>query len=133
MSYVLLYAVTVVVFLGLDAVGLRLIVKPVFDRHIGDMLREPPHYAPALVFYLFYVVGLVWFVSAPALRDDTALVTVFVLGGFFGAVAYGTYEFSNMATLKGWTWSMLATDLVWGTVLTGTSAVAGVAAVRAIS
>lgn len=133
MSLVLLYVATVVLFLGLDVLGLRLIVKPVFDQDIGGMLLENPRYGPALVFYLFYIAGLLWFVSAPALTASTSLGTVFALGAAFGAIAYGTYEFSNLATLKGWTWRMLWTDLIWGTLLTGTSAAGGLAITRAIT
>ena len=47
-------------------------------------------------------------------------------------MAYGTYEFTNLATLKDWTWRMVATDLVWGTLLTGTSAAIGVLGTRSI-
>jgi uncharacterized membrane protein len=127
MSLVLLYFATVILFLGLDILGLRFVVKPVFDRDIGHLLLESPRYGPALIFYLFYVAGLLWFVSAPALRDGTSLPVVFALGAAFGAIGYGTYEFSNMATLKGWTWRMLTTDLLWGMALTGISATGGLA------
>jgi uncharacterized membrane protein len=133
MQIVLLYVSSVVVFLGLDIIGLRLIVKPVFDRDIGAILLDAPRYGPALIFYLFYVAGLLWFVSYPGLRDGTSLGMIFLLGAFFGAIGYGTYEFSNMATLQGWSCQMLITDLTWGTVLTGTTAVAGVAIARALS
>jgi uncharacterized membrane protein len=50
-----------------------------------------------------------------------------------GALAYGTYEFTNLATLKHWNWTMVATDLTWGTLLTGFSAWAGVMIVRMLA
>ncbi|SMY07394.1 DUF2177 family protein [Flavimaricola marinus] len=133
MTLIILYVATVALFLGLDVLGLRFIVKPVFDQDIGDMLLDNPRYGPALVFYLFYVVGLLSFVSVPALRGETGLLTVFLLGAGFGGIAYGTYEFSNLATLKGWTWKMLTTDLIWGMALTGTSAAGGLAIARALT
>lgn len=132
MSLVVLYVATVVIFLAADVIGLRYVVKPVFDRQIGDMLLETPRYGPALMFYLFFVGALVWFVSAPALREGSSLGWVWLNGAILGAAAYGTYEFSNMATLRGWTWSMLWTDLVWGTVLSATSATLGLAIARAL-
>lgn len=132
MALILLYAATVVVFLGADVIGLRYIVKPVFDRDIGDMLLEAPRYGPALVFYLFFVGALLWFVTAPALRDGTALGWVWVNAAILGAVGYGTYEFSNLATLRGWTWQMLWTDLIWGTLLSATSATVGLSITRAL-
>ncbi len=132
MHTLVLYVVTAVLFFGLDALGLRYVVRPVFERNIGHLLLDDLRYAPAIVFYLFFVAGLVWFVSLPGLRD-TPLLQVFLGGAFFGAVAYGTYEFTNLATLKDWAWAMVATDLAWGTLLTGTSAAAGVALTRAVT
>ncbi len=131
MSIAILYLVTVVIFLAADVIGLRYIVKPVFDRDIGHLLLETPRYGPALVFYLFFVGALLWFVSLPALRDGTSLGAVWFSAAVLGAVGYGTYEFSNLATLKGWTWQMLWTDLIWGTLLSATSATLGLAITRA--
>lgn len=133
MTIAILYIVTAVIFLGLDAIGLRFLMKPLFEQYIGDWMLDSPRYVPALVFYLFYVVGVLFFVSVPALRADTALITVFLTAALFGAVAYGTYEFSNFATLTKWSMAMVATDVAWGTVLTGTSATLGVAIARAFA
>lgn len=122
----LLYLVTAVIFLGLDYLGIRFIVRPVFDRHVGHLLAEPLRLAPAAVFYLAYVAGLVWLVSAAALREQAPLQAL-VGGLVLGAVAYGTYEFTNLATLADWSWEQVVTDGLWGTALTGFSAWAGVA------
>ncbi len=130
---IILYAVSVVLFLGLDFLGLSFLIRPTFERDIAPMLRDNFKIVPALIFYLFYILGLLWFVSLPALRADTGLIVIFLTGALFGAIAYGTYEFSNLATLNGWTWRMLLTDLIWGTVLTGVVAAAGVAITRAIT
>lgn len=57
-----------------------------------------------------------------------------LIGGMvIGAMAYGTYEFSNYATLTAWHPSMVVADVLWGTVLTGFSAWAGVMITRAIT
>jgi uncharacterized membrane protein len=48
-------------------------------------------------------------------------------------MAYGTYEFTSYAIMKDWHWQMVMTDTIWGTVLTGLSAWAGVAITRAIT
>ncbi|MEC7763881.1 MAG: DUF2177 family protein [Pseudomonadota bacterium] len=132
MQAVFLYLITAVLFLAIDAVMLNKVMKPLFDNHIGDWLQMPIRIVPAAVFYLFYVAGLVWLVSWPALKNDTP-VTALISGGIIGAMAYGTYEFTNYATLKLWAPQMVATDVIWGTVLTGFSAWAGVMIVRAFS
>ena len=130
MQIAVTYIASVLAFLAIDFLGLSYIVKPVFDRYIGDWLLETPRYGPALIFYLFYIVGLMIFVSVPALRGDWPLWQVFAMGAVLGAIGYGTYEFSNFATLRNWTWAMVWTDLIWGTVLTGTVATIGVVAGR---
>ena len=126
MTLIILYIATFVLFLGIDYIGLTYIVKPVFDRHIGHLLLEELRIGPAFLFYAFYAAVLLWFVSMPALAADKSLLWVFGNAALIGAMAYGTYEFTNLATLKGWNWTMLATDLTWGTVLTGVSATGGV-------
>ena len=125
MQIVTLYLTTALVFLGLDAVMLKHVMRPLFEARLGDQLLADPRFGPAGVFYLFYVAGVVWFVSLPALWDGKALHAL-ASGALLGAMAYGTYEFTNYATLRAWDLRMVATDLIWGTVLTGTSAFIGV-------
>jgi uncharacterized membrane protein len=47
-------------------------------------------------------------------------------------MAYGTYEFTSYAVMKDWSPQMVATDLIWGTVLTAVSAWGGLALTRLI-
>ncbi len=126
MSVVILYVATFVVFLGLDFLGLGVVVKPVFTRNIGHLMLEDFRLLPAFAFYAFFVAVLLWFVSVPALAQDHSLWWVLGNAILLGAVAYGTYEFTSLAIMKDWTWGMVATDLTWGTALTAVSAVAGV-------
>ncbi|MBL3566823.1 DUF2177 family protein [Rhodovulum sulfidophilum] len=120
-----LYAITAVLFLFIDAVMLSLVMKPLFTRHIGDAMRDSPMMAPAGLFYLAYVAGLVFLVAAPALRDAMPERAA-LHGAVLGAMAYGTYEFTSMSIMKNWSWTMVATDTIWGAVLTGFSAWTGV-------
>ncbi|CTQ32453.1 DUF2177 family protein [Jannaschia rubra] len=129
MQFFLLYLTTLTVFAVLDAAGLTFVMKPLFQRHLGDLLLSPINLAPAVGFYLFYIAGLVWLVSMPALRDGSVGQAA-LNGAILGALAYGTYEFTNMSTLRGWDWTMVAVDTSWGTLLTACSAAAGVWAVR---
>ncbi|MBV0912129.1 DUF2177 family protein [Anianabacter salinae] len=131
MSLVVLYLVSAVVFLVVDAIGLTVLLKPLFERNLGDMLLDDVKLAPAAVFYLFYVAALTWLVTWPML-NDAPLWRIALNAAIFGAAAYGTYEFTNLATLRNWTWQMVATDVTWGTLLTAGSATAGVLAARAI-
>ncbi|TMM54531.1 DUF2177 family protein [Sulfitobacter sabulilitoris] len=126
MRLAILYALTFALFLGFDYLGLSYIVRPAFEQAIAPLLLEELRIGPALVFYAFYIAGLLWFVSVPGLRDDRGIGWVAGNAALLGAMAYGTYEFTNLATLKDWTWVLVLTDLTWGTALTATSASLGV-------
>lgn len=124
-----IYLICLAVFLVVDAVWLSLVMKPLFDRHVGELMRENFQFGAAAAFYLIYIAGVVYFCVVPAL---TASVWLAVLNGaILGFLAYGTYEFTNMTTLKGWQWSMVVTDTAWGMALTAFVALSGALAARA--
>ena len=125
-----LYATTAAVFLILDAIMLTLVMKPLFTRHIGPLLAEPIRMAPAALFYLAYVAGLVTLVSLPAIKTGAPLVVPALI---IGLMAYGTYEFTSLSIMRDWHWTMVATDTLWGGTLTAFSAWAGVTLTRMIS
>ena len=132
MQIPILYLSTAVVFLIVDALMLNLVMAPLFRSQIPDMMRDSPAIGAAATFYLAYVAGLIYLISYPALVDDApdrALLHAAILG----AMAYGTYEFTSFAVLKGWSWQMVAADVTWGAVLTGGSAWAGVVITRALT
>lgn len=121
-----LYAATATMFLFLDFLGIRFLVRPVFERHVGHLLADPLRLGPAALFYLGYVAGLVWLVSWPALKANDPLQAL--IGGLvIGLMCYGTYEMTNYATLADWSWQQVVIDGLWGTLLTGFTAWAGVA------
>ncbi|SMH35201.1 DUF2177 family protein [Maritimibacter sp. HL-12] len=130
MQTLVLYFVTAIVFLGIDAVMLKTVLRPLFETRLGDWMLDDIRIGPAVVFYLFYVAGVLWFVSLPALKEG-APVHALIGGAILGALAYGTYEFTNYATLARWAPQMVAIDVAWGAALTGVSAWAGVMVARA--
>lgn len=125
MQIITLYLITAAIFLGLDAVMLKLVMRPLFETRLGYQLLENPRFLPAGVFYLFYVAGVLWFVSLPALANAAPLQAL-INGAILGALAYGTFEFTNYAVLRAWDARMVATDLIWGTCVTALAAALGV-------
>ncbi|MBW6416718.1 DUF2177 family protein [Celeribacter sp. PS-C1] len=132
MKLAILYVSTALIFFVVDAIGLRMLIKPVFERHIGHLFADPFRVGPAALFYLGYVAGLLWFVSWPALRENDP-VAALIGGVLLGLLAYGTYEFTNYATLRDWSLQQVLTDTIWGGFLTGMSAWAGVLIARNFS
>ena len=130
MQILILYAVTAVIFLALDAVMLKLHMQPLFQRTLGDQLLTDIRIVPAALFYLAYVAGLIYLVSLPALKTGAPII---IPAAIIGAMAYGTYEFTSYAIMKSWSPVLVMTDLTWGTVLTAFSAWAGVVLTRAFT
>ncbi len=132
MTLLLLYLFTFALFLALDFIGLSYLVSPVFRREIGHLMLENFRVLPAFAFYAFFMVVLLWFVSWPAMVGDKSLLWVLGNGALIGALAYGTYEFTNLAILKDWSWQMVWLDALWGTALTAVAATGGVWITRVV-
>lgn len=120
-----LYLTAALTLAVLDAVMLTAFMAPLFRSQIGDLMLETPRLVPALVFYLGYVAGLTVLVTRPALREG-APGRAAATGAVLGLTAYGTYEFTSLAIMKDWVWSMSVIDTLWGGVLTAVSAWAAV-------
>ena len=129
MTYVAAYIATAVVFLGLDALWLSKIALSMYRDEMGQMLKEQPNLVIAGAFYLLYVVGIVVLAIAPALAEG-GWIKALLLGAVLGLVAYGTYDITNLSTLKGWSVRLALIDIAWGTALSAVSAAIGLWVVR---
>jgi uncharacterized membrane protein len=129
MQYVAAYVASAVVLFGLDLLWLGVIAKGFYARQLGDLLSDQPNLSVAALFYAVYVGGIVLFAVTPALLAQSWL-SALVLGFFLGLVAYGTYDMTNLATLRDWPIALSVVDLTWGSCLTAISAAAGYVAVR---
>jgi uncharacterized membrane protein len=58
---------------------------------------------------------------SPALGSGRWL-TALGLGALLGLMAYATYDLTNQATLKDWSWTVTIADLCWGTFVTAVAA-----------
>lgn len=118
-----LYAVTAVIFFVCDFIWLSLTARSLYRRELGDLLLEQPNLAIAAGFYLVYLVGMVLLVSMPAEGD---IGKALWMGAVLGLVAYGTYDLTNLSTMRGFTPTIAAIDMAWGTSLSAVSAAGGV-------
>jgi len=114
------YLATIPVFLAIDAVWLATMAPKFYQTYIGHLLGEV-RFGPAAVFYLIYIVGIVVFTVAPAVRAENWLLAL-GLGALFGFIAYATYDLTNQATMKDWPVIVTLVDLAWGALLTGSVA-----------
>ncbi len=131
-SYLVAYIASLITFLAIDAIWLGFIAKKLYAAQLGHLMRPDVLWAPAALFYLFYVVAIVVLAVRPG--DMTqSLSAVFMLGMLVGLVGYGTYNATNLATLNGWPPMMSLVDFIWGAVLSGVVALSGALANRYFS
>jgi uncharacterized membrane protein len=123
LNLILQYVIIVALFLAIDALWLSTIGRALYVAEIGSLMLERPNFGVAFAFYLLFCAGMLVFVVAPGLTRESILPTV-LLGGLFGLVAYGTFDLTNYAVLKGFTAKMAIIDMAWGAALT--AAVCGV-------
>ena len=77
-----------------------------------DVQKSPLllRYVPAAIVYLLFAYALLCVAIQPA----KSLTDAATKGAVVGAVMYGFYDATNLATLRGWTWEMALTDTAWG-------------------
>ena len=123
------YIATLAVFLALDFVWLKTVMRPIFEADVPHLLADAPRLGVAAGFYALYCAGIVFLAVRPGVTGG-GYGAALLYGAVLGFLAYGCYEATNLATLKGWTLRMLAIDIAWGTALTALSACAGLWAAR---
>ena len=119
--YVVLYLATLVALVPIDILFLGVFAKGFFAAQVGDMLGEVRP-APAILFYLLYVAGILVFVSGPA---TATWQTTLLYGALFGLFCYATFELTALSLLKHWTWPVVALDMSWGCFVTALSSTLG--------
>jgi uncharacterized membrane protein len=117
-AFIKTYGIALVVFTAIDLVWLGFIANNLYKKYLGFIMRPSPNWPVAIVFYLVYLVGVVFFVINPALAKQSWKYALFA-GMFFGFITYATYDLTNLATLKDWPPIITVIDLVWGTTLGG--------------
>jgi len=122
--YLAAYVATLIVFAAIDAIWLTQIGPSLYKPIIGEILAPQPRMMPAVVFYLMFIAGIVYFAVAPALESGK-WQDALVKGALFGLFAYATYDLTNQATLRVWSTRITLLDMAWGTFLSGVAATGG--------
>jgi uncharacterized membrane protein len=124
-KYITAYIATGIAFAAIDSVWLRNAYARLYQPEIGEMLMKGGfRMGPAIAFYLLYILGIMIFAVGPAFKSGQ-WQTALIHGALFGFFCYMTYDLTNHATLKIWSLKVTILDMIWGTVLTGSAALAG--------
>jgi uncharacterized membrane protein len=118
----MVYGLTAGIFFIIDLFWLGAAARGLYDRHIGGLLRDQVNWAAAVLFYLIYIGGILVFVQIPALSGNWSILRVALYGGMLGFFAYATFDLTSLALIRNWSVTITVVDLIWGTVLTGSTA-----------
>lgn len=120
--FIKLYFIALPVFFIIDMIWLVLVAKGFYSNQIGFLMKSDINWIAAIIFYLLFIAGLVFFVITPAIEKNSWLYAL-MLGAFFGLITYATYDLTNLATIKDWPLLVTIVDLIWGMVLAATVSV----------
>ncbi len=122
MKTILLYIASTVIFFTIDITWIGLVARSFYKQHLGFILSEEVNWPAAIIFYLLYIGGILFFAVTPALKEHS-FQTALINGAVLGLLCYATYDLTNMATISKWPLIVVVVDMAWGVALTGGVAV----------
>ena len=110
-----LYLTTLFYFLIIDTIGIQSFVVKLYNKNLPSNLKINLDITSAIVFYLIFVFGLVYFVISPL--KNMNLSNVILPSIIYGLVTYSTYALTVKAVFNIFNWEIVISDMIWGTVL----------------
>ena len=131
MQLVAAYITTLIVFAIIDAAWLSTMGSVLYRPVLGDIVLPSLRLGPAVAFYAMFPAGILVFAVMPALKSGT-IGTALCYGVLFGAIAYGTYDLTNYATLRNWNLQITVIDILYGALATAIAGAAATLVARAV-
>jgi uncharacterized membrane protein len=120
------YAVALATLCLLDGLWLGWVARDFYRHELGALMADNVRIVPAALYYLLYPAVVVYLALTPI---ATSPVQATVRSAVLGLAAFGVYDLTNLALLRGYSLTMTAVDMAWGGLAT---AVAGTAAYRLV-
>lgn len=121
-EYIKYFLVATIIFCILDFTWLTKAAKSFYDQQLSAYLSKKPNLIAAVIFYSIFIIGLIYFVINPAINDAQSVYNAVFRGSLYGLFTYGTYDLTNLATIKKWPWKLTVVDMIWGVVLSASVA-----------
>ncbi|MBP2026751.1 putative membrane protein [Acetoanaerobium pronyense] len=110
------YITTFAVFLVIDLIWLGFIARNLYKKYLGYLMAENVNWVAAIIFYMIFIAGILFFVINPAITKDSFIYAI-LAGACFGFITYSTYDLTNLATVRDWPLTIVFIDITWGTFL----------------
>ena len=112
------FFIALVFFFIIDVFWIYFVALPMYKQEVAALMELKV--APAIMFYIIFLLGLIFFVINPNLSNT--LLNVFMIGAFYGLVTYGTYDLTVYATMNILSLKLVVADILWGMILSGSVA-----------
>ena len=116
MNKLIVFFITVIIFMIIDLVWLGILMWPVYDHFLGSFLQTPPNWPVAILFYVLFIIGMMVFSINEALEMKSVKFAI-KKGALYGFFTYMTYELTNWAVIANWPAGIVPIDILWGTLL----------------
>ncbi len=111
-----MYGIALAAFLVIDMIWIGLIARNFYRNRLGHLLAASPNLTAAVIFYLMFVAGLVFFAVRPGVIKNN-LTEGLLKSALFGLMTYGTYDLTSLALIENWPLSVTLVDMVWGVMV----------------
>lgn len=115
MFHAKLYLLTIPVFFIIDILWLGFVARGIYKAKMGHLMGET-RWEVAILFYLIFIVGILYFSVLPAL-EMASWKKAAIDGAIFGFITYATFDLTSLAVIKDFPTSIVWIDMLWGTVL----------------
>ena len=109
------FFIALLFFFIIDVFWIYFVATPMYKQEVGSLMELKV--TPALIFYVVFLLGLIFFVINP--NQSNTLLNVFLIGAFFGLVTYGTYDLTVYASMNIFSLKLVIADILWGMFLSG--------------
>jgi len=109
------FFIALLFFCIIDVFWIYFVATPMYKQEVASLMQFKA--LPAILFYIVYLLGLIFFVINP--NHSNTLVNVFLIGAFYGLVTYGTYDLTVYATMNIFSLKLVVSDILWGMILSG--------------
>ena len=106
------YGVAFVVMSVLDGAWLGWLARDFYKQELGSLMTDSVRWVPAALYYALFPAAVVFLALTPS---PAGLGEAVVRSAVLGLAAFGVYDLTNLATLRGYTVLMTVVDMAWGT------------------
>ena len=121
-SFVRAYVAVLIALAALDALWLGVLSRDLYRGEMGVLMAESFRVGPVALFYLLYPLALTYLAL---LHRPAGALEAMVRAAVLGLAAYGAYNLTNLAIVRGWPLELSLIDWAWGGIVSALAGVAG--------